>query len=276
MDLVPDLGSLAAAAGIGYGLYGAQLFVRQASIVFKPTRTHFGDPSSLGCRFDHVRLETRGRQLHGWWIDGSEAGRTFLFLPGSIGNISRDLHTFALLQSVGGTVLAIDYPGFGTSEGRPSEAGCYAAAEAAWDYIVGERRVPPENVVIFGRSVGAAVAAWLAARRPCGALVCQSPLTSIADVAARSYPLLPTRFFCYVRFNTRRHIAQCRCPVLVMHSEEDTVIPIEQGYRVFERARPPKRFLQIGGDHYGDAWQQTPRVRDTLRELAVGREGVWA
>lgn len=270
-----DFGSLAIGVGVGYAIYGAQLFVRQPWIVFKPSRTLIGDPSSLGCRFENVRLQVGRHAVHGWWIDGSPEGRTFLFLPGSIGNISRDLLTLGLLQSVGGAVLAIDYPGFGASEGRPSERKCYAAADAAWEFIVGERGVSPENVIVFGRSVGAAVAAWLTAKRPCGALVCQSPLTSVVDIAARSYPLLPARFFCYVRFSTRRHIARCRCPVLVLHSERDTVIPIEHGYSVFKEAPPPKRFVPIVGNHYGDGWQGSPNVRGVLRELAVGGVEVW-
>src|SRR5437867_9518929 len=117
-----------AAVGFGSALYGGQLFLRQRSIVFKPSRAMIGDPVSVGCRFEEVSLRTNRHLVHGWWIEGAPAHRTFLFLPGSIGNISRDLATLALLRSVGGAVLAIDYPGFGASEGRPSERACYSAA----------------------------------------------------------------------------------------------------------------------------------------------------
>lgn len=264
-----------AVGGAAYGAYGAWIFVRQGSIVFKPTRMMIGNPASVRCRFDDVAFQAGRHTVRGWWIAGLPAHRTFLFLPGSIGNISRDLEMLALLRSAGGSVLAIDYPGFGASDGRPGERACYRAAAAAWDVLVRERRIDPSEIVVVGRSVGAAVAAWLAARRQCAALVCHSPLTSVADVAARSYPLLPTRVFCLVRFNTRRHVARCRCPVLVLHSELDTVIPIEHGYRVFERIRSPKRFLRIAGDHYGNGWNATPELRDVLHELAVGGAGAW-
>ena len=110
-----------AAAGIGYAIYGGQLFLRQRSIVFKPSRAMIGDPVSVGCHFEEVSLRASRHLVHGWWMEGASAHRTFLFLPGSIGNISRDLATLALLRSVGGAVLAIDYPGFGASDGRPSE-----------------------------------------------------------------------------------------------------------------------------------------------------------
>jgi uncharacterized protein len=276
LDDVASLWKLAAAfAGVTYGIYGSQLFLRQRSIVFKPTRDMIGDPSALGVRFEDVSFRAAADDVHGWWIEGSPANRAFLFLPGSIGNISGDLATFAALRSVDAGVLAIDYPGFGASGGTASEAACYAAADAAWRFLVERRGIDPDRIVVYGRSVGAAVAAWLAAERRCAAVVCHSPLTSIADVAARAYPFVPARLFCYVRFDTGRHIARCRCPVVVMHSDRDTIIPVQQGYEVFAHARPPKRFLPLVGDHYGDGWLATPHVRAALRDLAADGSGLW-
>jgi uncharacterized protein len=171
--------------------------------------------------------------------------------------------------------VIIDYPGFGRSGGRPGEKGCYEAAKAAWDYAVNERGRNPEDIILFGRSLGTAVAAWLAAQYPCGALVCHSGFTSIPDVAAATYPVLPARYFCYFRFNARKHLRRCHCPVLVLHSETDTVIPFRHGKALFEAAHEPKELLKLNGNHYGSEWQFTPALRESLPLFLAGRDRIW-
>jgi uncharacterized protein len=268
----PSLSSVvgAALAGVGaaYAIYGSLLFIRQSAIVFKPDRTLPTNPKSLGLEFHDVYVEAgRGARVHGWWIPGQSNSNLVLFFPGSIGNMSRELETFSFLLSLGASLMAIDYPGFGKSEGRPTESGCYRSAEAAWDFAVRVRGFPPQNIIIFGRSVGAAVAAWLAARHECAGLICHSGLTSVPEVAAQRYRFFPSRWFCYIRFNTLRYIAACCSPVLVMHSEQDRVIPVRHGRLIFEKAASPKRFLPIIGDHYSNDWQATPGLRAALKSI---------
>jgi pimeloyl-ACP methyl ester carboxylesterase len=256
------------AAGAAYAVYGIRLFLRQNAIVFKASRTFSGDPGSLGLEFDDIFLETaRGTLVHGWWIPGQPGSSLVLFFSGSIGNLGSELETFAFLASLGATVMAIDYPGFGKSGGRPSEAGCYRSAEAAWDFVVRVKGVRPQNIILFGRSVGVAVAAWLGARYPCAGLICHSGLTSIPDVAAERYRFVPARWFCYIRFDTLRSIAACRSPALVMHSPSDRVIAVRHSIRIFEKAPSPKRFIPLIGDHYSNEWQATPGLRDALQPM---------
>jgi uncharacterized protein len=275
MDIGSAVGSALALAGAGYAVYGGQLFLRQRAIVFRTSNTLIADPSSLGREFENVYITTsRGTRIHGWWIPGEPGSKMILFFGGSIGNISRELATFSFLLSLGATVFAIDYPGFGLSAGRPGESGCYAAADAAWNYATQERRWSPENIIIMGRSVGVAVAAYAAARYDAAGLVCHSGLISVPDVAAARFPLLPTRYFCYIRFNAVREVARSRCPVLVLHSEEDRVIPAAHGYRIFEDAPPPKRFVELTGDHYGNDWQRTPGLRQLFKALIDG-SNIW-
>lgn len=262
--------------GIAFAIYGLTLFVRQHWIVFKPSRELTGTPSDFGLPYEDILLTTAsGVRIHGWCLEPADAKKFILYFTGSIGNISHELSTMAFLVSLGAAVAIVDYPGFGRSQGHPSERGCYEAAEALWNYAVGVRGRRPEEIVFFGRSLGAAVAAWLAARCPGSALVCHSGFTSVPDVAASAYPVVPARYFCYIRFNTRKHLRRCNCPVLVLHSETDTVIPFRHGLQLFEAASEPKRFLRLYGDHYGNEWQVTPELRQALPAFLASKEQIW-
>jgi uncharacterized protein len=259
--------------GVAFALYGLTLFVRQRWIVFKPSREFTGVPSDLRLPYEDIRLTTAsGMRIYGWCLEPSDSSKFIIYFAGSIGNISHELSTVAFLVSLGAAVAIVDYPGFGRSGGHPSERGCYEAAEAVWNYAVTLRRRKPEDIILFGRSLGAAVAAWLAARCPCSALVCQGGFTSIPDVAAGAYPVVPARYFCYIRFNTREHLRRCNCPVLVLHSEADTVIPFRHGLKLFEAASEPKQLLRLYGNHYGNEWQVTPALSQALRAFLAKSE----
>ena len=271
------LWSCAAAGGAGLAAYGGWLFIRQHAIVFKPSRKFLGNPTDIGISYQNVFLTVSYNvTVHGWWLLHVSSCKVVLYFPGSIGNISHELGTLSFLFSLGVSVLIIDYPGFGKSTGRPSEAACYAAADAAWEYIVGEKQYQPQNVVVFGRSLGVAVAARTAAEHAGGGLVCHGGLTSVPDVAGHSYRLLPSRYFCYLRFNTRKYLRNCRSPVLVLHSERDAVIPVSHGRAIFAAAPRPKQFLSLLGNHSGDEWQATPGLRLLLAGLFNGEAATWA
>ena len=263
--------------GIAFGLYGLTLFVRQHWIVFKPSRDLAAFPSDLGLRYEDLLLTTAsGVPLHGWYVEGSDSDKVILCFVGSIGNISHELSTIAYLGSLGPAVAIVDYPGFGASGGHPSERGFYEAADAVWQHVITQRRRKPEDVILFGRSLGAAVAAYLASRYSCGTLVCHGGFASVPEVAASAYPFVPARYFCYIRFNTRKYLRRCSCPVLVLHSESDTVIPFRHALLLFEAASEPKQLLRLYGNHYGNDWQATPGLKQSLREFLAGRERTWA
>ncbi|HEY9286275.1 MAG TPA: alpha/beta hydrolase, partial [Pyrinomonadaceae bacterium] len=170
--------------------------------------------------------------------------RAVLFLHGNAGNVSHRheiIESFAALPS---NVLALDYRGYGRSDGSPSEEGLYRDARAAWDYLTKTRGFPANRVVIYGESLGGAVAVDLAARvRPC-ALVVQSSFTSIADMAAEVMPFVP-RFLVRTKMNSLEKIARVRAPVLVVHSPADDVVPYKLGRKLYDAAPEPKRFHEI-------------------------------
>ena len=146
-------------------------------------------------------------------------------------------------------MLIFDYRGYGKSEGTPTEKGTYLDAEAAWDYLVNVRHVKPEKIILFGRSLGSAIAAEIAIRRKAGAIIIESGFTSIPDLGAKFFPHLPVRLISRYHYSTIDKVSMIDIPKLFIHSQQDELIPFEQGIRLFEKASAPKEFLQITGSH---------------------------
>jgi fermentation-respiration switch protein FrsA (DUF1100 family) len=146
-------------------------------------------------------------------------------------------------------VLIIDYRGYGQSEGRTTEQGIYRDAEAAWNYLTGSRGTPQERIVLFGRSMGASAAAYLAARQRPLALVVESSFTSVPDIAAEYYPWLPVRWLSRLRHSARDFVRDTNSPVLVIHSRDDEIVPFRHGEALFAAAGEPRSFLEIRGTH---------------------------
>jgi len=150
---------------------------------------------------------------------------------------------------LGLTTLIFDYRGYGRSEGEPSEEGTYRDAEAAWRFVTEGRHIPPHEVVLFGRSLGAAIAADLATRVNPAALIIESAFTSIPDLAAALYPFLPARWLARFRYSTQAALVSVLCPLLIVHSRDDEIIPFTHGQRLFAVANEPKRLLELRGGH---------------------------
>jgi uncharacterized protein len=154
-----------------------------------------------------------------------------------------------IFHDLGLSVLIFDYRGYGRSEGRPSEQGTYLDAEAAWVHLTVDREINPGNIVLFGRSLGGAVAARQAAVDTPAALILESVFTSVPDLAARYYRFIPVRLLSRFRYDTLAAVRKVSCPVLVIHSPNDEIIPYENGRRLYEAAGEPKSFLALRGSH---------------------------
>ncbi len=252
------LSLLLAGAG-GYGVLLLLLYATQSGLLFLPHvggRELVASPADIGLAFETVRVETEdGVALHGWFVPARAARRgSLLFFHGNAGNISHRLGSLRIFHGLDLDVLIIDYRGYGQSGGEPDEAGTYRDAVAAWRHLVEARGARPERVVLFGRSLGASVAAWLAARlaeegtRPAG-LILESAFTSVPDLAADLYPWLPARRLARLRYDTRASLAAVNCPVLVAHSPADEIIPYAHGRALHAAAPAPKAFLELRGGH---------------------------
>jgi fermentation-respiration switch protein FrsA (DUF1100 family) len=147
------------------------------------------------------------------------------------------------LGSMGFGVFAYDYRGYGASEGKPSESHVYADVDAAYDYLTGRLDVDPSHIIAYGRSLGTGPSVDLAARKPVGAVVLDSPFVSTSRVMTR-WPLFP-----FDRFPNLAKIGRINKPLLVVHGRQDTIVPFWHGERLYEEARPPKLHLWVDAGH---------------------------
>jgi hypothetical protein len=234
----------------GISLY---LYFSQSRLLYYPglpSRAVEATPADIGLAFENVRLTTEdGLRLHAWFVPASAPRGTLLFNHGNAGNIAHRLDSIRLFHSLGLNVLIYDYRGYGESEGKPTEKGTYRDATAAWAYLQESRGIAPQEIIIFGRSLGAAIAVDLASRVPSAGVILESAFTSVADMAATLYPWLPARFLVRYRYDSAAKIGRIMSPLLVMHSRDDEIIPFSQGEELFARANQPKRFLQLRGGH---------------------------
>lgn len=239
-----------AAVYVGLALY---LYVFQARYVYfpdLPSRAVEATPADIGLAFQALTLSTAdGEALAGWFIPASAARGTLLYLHGNGGNIGHRLDQVEVFHRLGLNVLIIDYRGYGASSGRPSEEGTYQDALAAWNYLTQEKRLAPERVVVFGESLGGSVAAWLAARQPPAGLVIYASFTSVPEMAQALYPMFPASRLARYRYDTRAALRGVNCPVLILHSPEDEIIPFSHGQALLAAAREPKRLVELRGGH---------------------------
>jgi len=222
----------------------------QSRIVYRPVRSIVQTPGDIGLSFEAVELRAAdGTYLYGWYLPTPQATGCLLFCHGNGGNISHRLESLALFTSLNLSVFIFDYRGYGNSRGRLTEDGTYQDTEAAWNYLVERRQLRPDEIVIFGRSLGGAMAARLAQSKKPAAVILESAFTSIADVGRQLYPYLPIRLLARYRYPTLEYVGIIESPLLVIHSRDDDVTPLEHGRRIFEAAREPKEFLEISGRH---------------------------
>jgi hypothetical protein len=150
---------------------------------------------------------------------------------------------------MGLSLFIFDYRGYGKSQGRPSEHGTYKDVEAAWKYLVSEMGIDPKNIIITAHSLGGPIASYLAAKVSPRALIIEGTFTNIADIGKLFFPYFPIRLLVWQRYNTQEHLRKINCPLMIIHSQDDTFIPFFMGIELYRAANQPKRFLQINGTH---------------------------
>jgi hypothetical protein len=236
-----------------YLLLGLMLYLLQGRMVFLsnfPGRALDATPADIGLHYEDAWITTSdGERLHGWYVSAAQSRGVVLFFHGNAGNISHRLDSIRIFNSLGLDTLISDYRGYGRSSGRTTEAGTYLDAQAAWDYLVTSRGIPAERIVIFGRSLGGAVGAWLGTQvRPAGVII-ESGFTSGADMARRLYPIFPAHLLTRLKYPVSDYATRLNAPVLVIHSTHDEIIPFAMGQAIYAAVPRDKRFLEIAGDH---------------------------
>lgn len=244
------VGSALAAVALIYIVVLLLAYALQDRLIYFPTRSLDATPRVIGLAYEDVWLTTEdGVRLHGWYVPLANARATVLHFHGNGGNISHRIERIAIFRELGLEVFLFDYRGYGRSNGRPSEYGMYRDARAAWDYLVRTRGLPSARVVLHGESLGGGVASWLAAQETPGALIIESSFTSAVDVGAEAYRWLPVRRLARHVYPTEKHLTHNRAPVLIVHSEQDEIIPYRHAQRLYAVAREPKRLATLRGDH---------------------------
>ncbi len=237
---------------LAYALLVAFVYLRQAKMLYFPTRQIEATPENLNLSFDEVTLQTSdGVHISAWYIPSPKARGFLVFCHGNAGNISHRLDSIRLFHEMDLSVLIFDYRGYGKSEGEPSEKGMYLDVEAAYDFLVNVKGAAPSRIIVFGRSLGSAVAAELAMRRTAGALIIESGFTSVPDLGRKFFPHMPVKLISRFHYATIDKVGRLHLPKLFIHSPDDEIVPYAHGKSLFAAATEPKEFLTIHGDHNG-------------------------
>jgi len=260
---------------IAYAAVVMWLIGRETQLVFQSGSTlATGRPP-----FPYEQVEiprSDGAQQFAWAMRAgeSDAGRWALYLHGNATSVASQVNIahYRLLRSAGLNVLAPEYRGFGGLAGSPTEATLQADARAAYDYLRETRRVPPHSIVIYGWSLGAAVAVDMASRMPPAAMILEGAPASLVDLTRRRYPFFPLRLFMRSSFDSIRKISMIPAPILFIHSTDDEVIPVSEGRRLQQAARGATMFAELRGGHLGMIDRSAGEMEEAIRTF-LGKYG---
>ncbi|WP_239057921.1 alpha/beta hydrolase [Pseudodesulfovibrio sp. JC047] len=256
--------------GLCYVAIIVWMYFSQEKKLYAPKRTMTANPSDIGLTHESIWLTTRlNTRIHAWWVPHPAPRCTLLFSHGNGGNLSHRLDSLRIFHDLGLNVLVYDYSGYGRSQGKPSEAATAADARAAWDWLVETGSVRAQDSILFGRSLGGAVTANLAAElamsgiAPAG-LIMESTFTSVPDMGASMYPWLPVRLLARYAYNSLENLSSLRCPGLFLHSPEDETVPYQLGRTLYDSYQGPKTFVNLSGTHNAGFRTSGHRYPDAL------------
>lgn len=252
---------------ITYSVVGWSLYFLQSRFLYSPVKEITYTPADINLAFEKISLKTEDAlKISAWYIPADNAKYTVLFCHGNAGNMTHRLDSINVLNELGLNCLIFDYRGYGDSQGKPSEEGTYRDARAAWKWLVEQKKIPAEKIIMFGRSLGGSVVANLATEVYPKAIVLESAFTSYEEIGKKFYPYMPVHLFVKFNYKTIDSVRRIHCPVLFIHSRNDKIIPFEFGLRLYEAASEPKRFVEIAGSHndgflysgdiYTKGWQE--------------------
>ena len=250
-------------AALGYAGACGYLWLQQRALIYQPDVVTGRTPRDVGLEFQALDIGIPGGgTIHAWWLPPKEAASEaasagVLYLHGNDGNLGRELDRLQVLQRLGVPILAIDYRGYGRSSGPPpSESRLYEDATAAWDYLVYRMGVGAGRVVLYGHSLGGAVAAELALRRPAScAVVLDSTFTTMSEMGRREYPWMPIDWLLSERFETQSKLGRLSLPILLVHGGRDGLAPVAMMERLYRAAQEPKQQIVVTGAGHENALQ---------------------
>ena len=233
----------------------------EVSQVYRPGRKLRATGAELGRTFEDVHFRAAdGVNLHGWFFPAEATSarkdRVFLVCHWNEGNIGHQLRLCRVLLRTGAAVFVFDYRGYGCSRGDPMEEGTYLDAQAAHQWLR-SKGFAEEGIIVFGESLGGAIATELAVREKASGLILQSTFTNVPDIGVLRFPWLPVRVLGRIRYNTLAKLPRITTPILVMHSRTDEVVPFRQAEANFAAANEPKFFCELPCRHYDPACEES-------------------
>jgi uncharacterized protein len=246
---------LLVAAILGAGM----IFGLEKLVLYVPERKLEATPQLEGLEYEDVWFPARdGLKLHGWFVPAPGARFTILWFHGNAGNISHRVNNIKYLHRLlGVNVFIFDYRGYGKSEGRffnLSEQATYHDGAGAVAYLKGRQDIRGTSTVYFGRSLGAAIAVEIARQDPPAGLILETTFTSVVDMSKIVLPYFPIRSLIRTRYETLKKLPELHVPILILHGDQDEVVPLEQARRLLEAANPPKRLYTVHGAHHNDTY----------------------
>jgi len=235
---------------VGYLAICAFMYFYQYRLIYQPSAQLSDSPSTYGMEYEALDLQTAdGLQLYAWYMEPRHSRGALILCHGNAGNMSHRLSIASAFYDAGLAVLLFDYRGYGQSEGSPDEPGTYTDAQTAWNWLTQTKNWPAKKIVLYGESLGAAVAVELALRHTPAALITESGFTTLYDLGSRVYPFLPVRLLARARYESIDKIGRINSPKLLIHSPDDEIVPYDHGQALLEAASPPKQFLNTRGGH---------------------------
>lgn len=236
---------------------------------YYPSRSLAATPGDFGLKFEDIQFVAEdGVLLHGWWIPCENARGALIYCHGNAGNIGDRAWIMADLHRLGVNIFIFDYRGYGKSKGIPTEDGTYRDARAAYEVVRARYEdVDTPPVMVYGHSLGGAVAVQLAKDKPVRSLVVESSFSSSLDMGRFLYPSLPVGLLLHFRYDSASKAASLTIPKLFSHGKPDQVIPYELGRKLFDAAAEPKRFVELPGDHNDVAWTSSGEYWKALQEF---------
>lgn len=234
----------------GYLLLLSLMYLFQRQLIFFPTSNYLITPEKAGLNAENVWISTQdGEKLHGWFFPVEESEYVVVLSHGNAGNISNRIDIGKLLSEIGFSVLLYDYRGYGKSTGKPDEQGLYTDIESVVQYLNTEKGFKEVEMIMYGRSLGGAVAAYAASKYLVAGLVIDSAFENLKTMVADLYPFVPSSLAAY-EFPTENYLSKItNIPVMIMHSRNDEIINFSHGQKLFEIANEPKRFVELRGGH---------------------------
>lgn len=255
------------------------LYFGQSNMVFMPSKDVLETPKSVGLKFEDIQITTQDNvNLSAWFVPAKENNSigkaVILFCHGNGGNIGNRISYLPIFKDLGLATFLFDYRGYGKSEGKPTEDGTYKDVEAAWQYLTQERNIPPQKIIIYGESLGGAIASYIVqtttqqnSQNSAAGLILASTFTSISDRAAELYPFLPIRLLSKFSYNSIERLPNIKIPVLIIHSTEDEIIPFHHGEKNFQVANQPKKFIRLRGSHNEGFLDSLETYRNSIYEF---------